>query len=301
MMKHSKAASNGARASTIIVLVCVLLVVFFAGQMTGKHFSKQTGGSTPPSATEASQETTKAAIDAASAAKDAAAAAKAANDAAAAAKEAVVAVNNAAAGIMKLRPTETMHVPATSNVVSGNLKRPYFDYTEVVPKVFNEHKYHLCQLSDEASECWPPLKVDVDCKKLFEQYYGQMITFKSVSPVPNAIPEQEKQQYLLYGFSKLVEAYYNENFVGDGATHATWDQELIDNKTRHGELRTSPYATYVSPHVHVGLHMVHDGQVGQLVCNLQTCEWTPCQKRWPHWFEQQALSAVLHAHIDVMG
>jgi hypothetical protein len=268
-MKHpSKMASSGAPLpiATIILFVCMGLIIFLTGQLTSRHLGTRIGGSTSSSVTEAnSQAATEAATDAANAAKDAANSAK---DAAAAAKEAATAANNAAAAIKLPRPT-AMHVPATSNdVVSGNLKRPYFDYTEVVPKVFNQHHYNLCQLSDEASECWPPLTVDVDCKKLFLQYYGQMISHKSVSPVPNAIPEQEKEQYLLYGFSKLTDGYYNENFVGNGAALATWDQALIDNKTRHGQLRTSPYGTYVSAHVHVGL-LPHHCLVERLVCSWQ--------------------------------
>jgi hypothetical protein len=252
--------------ATIMFFVCMGLIIFLAGQLTSRHLGTRIGGNTTSAVTEAiasSQAATKAATDAA-------------NAATAAAKEAATAANNAAAAIKLPRPT-AMHVPATSNndvvsgpsnndVVSGNLKRNYFDYTEVVPKVFNQHHYNLCQLSDEASECWPPLTVDIDCKKLFQQYYGQMISHKSVSPVPNAIPEQEKEQYLLYGFSKLKDAYYNENFVGSGGAHATWDQALIDNKTRHGQLRTSPYATYVSAHVHVGL-LPHHCSVERLVCS----------------------------------
>jgi hypothetical protein len=47
-----------------------------------------------------------------------------------------------------------------------------------------------------------------------------------------------------------------------------WDQALIDNKTRHGQLRSSPYGTYVSAHVHVGL-LPHHCLVERLVCSWQ--------------------------------
>jgi hypothetical protein len=108
----------------------------------------------------------------------------------------------------------------------GSLLVEALDYGPVVEAVYRPNNFSVC--SDKPIECWLRLSTVVDCQRLFYEYVHTLQHHKPVFPPPKELPADQKDVYLLRGFTHLEEVWVEQADHAPDALVPVWNQTMYN-------------------------------------------------------------------------
>lgn len=129
-----------------------------------------------------------------------------------------------------VRPEQNLSVPIR---VNGNYVETS-EYNVPFSKLYQPLKYSLCS---DASPCWLRLTKDVSCNELFKEYSHVLQTYSPVFPAPKQLDAAQREAFLMYGFAKLKERYFDGMAHAPNAAVPVWDTALFHQLMQKAQAR----------------------------------------------------------------
>jgi hypothetical protein len=108
------------------------------------------------------------------------------------------------------------------------------DYRVPYVKLYQAKKYTVCS---DTSPCWLRLAKKVKCQDLFQEYANTLETYSPVFPAPKQLAEDMKDEFLMYGFAKLKERYFDGMAHAPSAVVPVWEAAYLADLMQKAQAR----------------------------------------------------------------